>query len=78
MDFIKADVEGAEIDLIFGAEKTIRELSPNLAIAVYHKPENANMIADFIEGLSLGYTIRVKGIALRDKVPRPVMVHCYH
>ena len=78
LDFIKADVEGAEVDLIYGAEKTIRELRPALAIAVYHKPENANLIVEYIERLSLGYTIRVKGAILKDKVPRPVMVHCYH
>ncbi len=82
LDFIKADVEGAEIDLLCGAVKTIRQFKPAIAIAVYHKPENANRIVAFIEGLSLNYAIRVKGIRElpgdRDKIPRPVMVHCYH
>ena len=79
LDFIKADVEGAEIDLLCGAEKTIRHLKPAIAIAVYHKPENANRILAFIEELSLNYAIRVKGIREfpGDKIPRPVMVHCY-
>ncbi len=77
LDFIKADVEGSELDLIYGAERTIKKFRPALAIAVYHEPENANRVAGFVEGLSLGYTIRVKGILDKDRVPRPVMVHCY-
>jgi len=83
LDFIKADVEGSEIDLVLGAEKTIRKFRPSLAIAVYHKPENANKIVEFIEGLCLDYSTRVKGIRVRghsadkDRISRPVMVHCY-
>jgi len=34
--FVKLDVEGAEIDIIRGAEKTILRGRPNLAIASYH------------------------------------------
>jgi len=78
VDFIKADIEGGEVGLVYGAAKTIRKCRPSLAIAVYHAPENANLIVDFIEKLSLGYKIRVKGIVDFEGVPRPVMVHCYH
>jgi len=78
VDFIKADVEGGETGLIRGAESIIRRYRPKLAIAVYHAPENANIIVDFVKSLSLGYTIRVKGIVEFDGIPRPVMVHCYH
>ena len=35
-DFIKAHTEGTEFDVIEGAEKTIRENHPSLALAVYH------------------------------------------
>jgi FkbM family methyltransferase len=34
--FIKMDIEGAEIDAIIGATKTIKNYSPILAISVYH------------------------------------------
>lgn len=78
LDFIKADVEGSEVDLIYGAEETIRRFKPALAIAVYHAPENANLIVNFIDKLSLNYRIKVKGIVDFNAVPRPVMVHCYH
>ena len=78
VDFIKADVEGGEVGLVYGAEKTIRKFKPSLSIAVYHAPKNANLIVDFIEQLSLGYKIKVKGIVEFEGIPRPVMVHCYH
>lgn len=77
IDFIKADVEGSEVELLYGAEQTLSTFRPALAIAVYHAPENANLIVDYIESLSLGYIIRVKGIVEFENTPRPVMVHCY-
>jgi len=36
VDFIKIDAEGAEREIIKGAEKTIREFKPRMAIAAYH------------------------------------------
>lgn len=77
VDFIKADVEGSEVDLVSGAIETIKKFRPKLAIAVYHKPDNANLIGDMIENLNIGYKIKVKGIVDFDGIPRPVMVHCF-
>ncbi len=36
LDFIKMDIEGAEIEAIRGAKNTIENLKPNFAIASYH------------------------------------------
>jgi FkbM family methyltransferase len=36
VDFIKMDVEGAEIEILKGARRTLREKAPHLAIATYH------------------------------------------
>ncbi len=38
--FIKLDIEGSEKKAILGAENHIRDDKPNMAIAVYHKPED--------------------------------------
>lgn len=36
LDFIKMDIEGAEIEALDGCEQTIQKLKPNFAIASYH------------------------------------------
>ncbi|MFV8342112.1 FkbM family methyltransferase [Flavobacterium sp. XS2P39] len=36
LDFVKMDIEGAEIEALDGCIKTIQNLSPNFAIASYH------------------------------------------
>ncbi|MFV8326007.1 FkbM family methyltransferase [Flavobacterium sp. ZS1P14] len=36
LDFVKMDIEGAEIEALEGCIKTIENLSPNFAIASYH------------------------------------------
>ncbi|MEP6260744.1 MAG: FkbM family methyltransferase [Gillisia sp.] len=40
LDFIKMDIEGAEIETLKGARNTIKSLKPNFAIASYHIIEN--------------------------------------
>ncbi len=37
VSFIKADIEGMEIDMINGAQNIIKRDKPNLAICIYHK-----------------------------------------
>jgi FkbM family methyltransferase len=40
VDFIKLDVEGAELDSIRGARESILRFKPKLAISLYHKPND--------------------------------------
>nr|WP_314897200.1 FkbM family methyltransferase [uncultured Flavobacterium sp.] len=41
LDFVKMDIEGAEIEALEGCMKTIENLSPNFAIASYHIVDGA-------------------------------------
>lgn len=44
VDFIKMDVEGAEVRAIAGASDTLRRFKPRLAIATEHSPEDERTI----------------------------------
>ncbi|MEJ2252457.1 MAG: FkbM family methyltransferase [Candidatus Lokiarchaeota archaeon] len=60
MDFIKMDIEGAEIKAIQGAENILKE-GTNLAIASYHLI-NGKMSFNRLESLieSFGYKTKTK------------------
>src|SRR5207237_2654852 len=53
--FIKMDIEGAELNALKGAEKTLRLWKPQLAISVYHRLEHFWQVPNFINSLHLDY-----------------------
>jgi FkbM family methyltransferase len=55
VDFLKVDVEGADLGVLEGAADTIRSHRPRLAIACYHKPDDLVAIPDFVAGLGVDY-----------------------
>jgi FkbM family methyltransferase len=55
VDFIKMDIEAAELAALRGAEASIRKHRPKLAISVYHRLEDMETIPRYLAGLDLGY-----------------------
>lgn len=60
VDFIKADIEGAELQALRGAEDVLRTYKPKLAIALYHRLEDFAEIPKYIASLNLGYKMYMR------------------
>ncbi len=55
LDFIKMDIEGAELNALPGAREVIIKFKPKLAISIYHNIEHFFKIPNFIKSLNLKY-----------------------
>lgn len=53
--FIKADIEGCEMEALRGAEKLIRTHKPTLAFSIYHKKEDIFRIPLYLHELNKNY-----------------------
>ncbi len=56
VDLIKMDIEGAEMDALNGARRTIARHRPKLQISLYHRLEDLWEIPELIEEIAPGYT----------------------
>lgn len=55
--FIKLEIEGAELQALHGAAKTIERNRPRMALSVYHKPEDLTAITRFVLDTGLDYRL---------------------
>jgi FkbM family methyltransferase len=61
--FIKMDIEGAELDALHGAAKTIKTHKPVLAICLYHKPTDLWEIPLYIRSIAPDYRLYLRRYA---------------
>lgn len=59
IDFIKMDIEGAELEALKGAVLSIKKFMPDLAISIYHKPEHLIDIPLLIKDFCPEYNIYI-------------------
>jgi FkbM family methyltransferase len=64
VDFVKIDVEGAELDVLAGAVEMLERDRPRLAIAIYHRPDDLATIPAFLDDLGLGYGFHLQASTL--------------
>lgn len=60
VSLIKIDVEGAEMDVLYGAVETIRQQKPVLLISIYHSASDFYGIKPFLEKLCPGYAFKIR------------------
>jgi FkbM family methyltransferase len=64
IDFIKADIEGAERDMLRGAANTLKTFAPKLAICTYHLPDDPEVLEAIIREANPDYRV----VHLRHKL----------
>ncbi len=57
VDFIKADIEGAERLMLKGAKETLKRFKPKLAICTYHLPDDIEVLTNLILDANPDYEI---------------------
>ncbi len=57
VDFIKADIEGSEPELIEGARSVIRKYRPRMSICTYHDQTHPALLESLIRGIRPDYAI---------------------
>lgn len=70
VDFIKADIEGAERLMLAGARKTLQRFAPKLSICTYHLPDDKEALERLIKQANPDYVIEHKWQKLYAHVPR--------
>ena len=58
--FLKIDVEGCELATLRGAERTIRESKPRIAVCVYHRDDDLLTIPAYLKSLNPDYRIGLR------------------
>ncbi|MDF0643994.1 MAG: FkbM family methyltransferase [Nitrospira sp.] len=57
VDFIKMDIEGAEVPALHGARDTIQRYKPRMAIGTYHRPDDLVGIENVIRAYRSDYQV---------------------
>lgn len=61
IDFVKADIEGCEVSMLKGGAETLAQPDVRLAVAVYHRSDDAERIRDLLgeAGLTTSFSSRL-------------------
>lgn len=66
VNFLKADIESYEFDMLQGAINILKRDRPKLAISIYHNAVDMFHILNWLENLKLGYKFYIRHHSVRD------------
>lgn len=69
IDYIKADIEGAERDMLRGAKETLKRFAPKLSICEYHLSDDPEVLEQIILEANPNYVIKHDYMKLYAYVP---------
>lgn len=67
LDFLKMDIEGAEMAALKGAESALRRFKPKLAITVYHSLADFWLVPQYLESLGLNYRFYLRHFTIHSE-----------
>ena len=70
VDFIKADIEGAERYLLEGAKETLKKHAPKISICTYHLEDDKEVLERLIKEANPEYIVEHKWLKLYAYVPK--------
>lgn len=62
VDFVKADIEGAERNALLGATKTLKRFKPRMAIAAYHLKDDKTILPEIVLKAQPAYKACLQGV----------------
>ena len=73
-NYIKMDIEGAELEALQGAKELIAREAPSLAICLYHKPADLWEIPLYINSIQPSYKMDIR---THDHLGLSTVLYCY-
>lgn len=70
VDFIKMDIEGAEVRALNGGKETIAKYHPRMALSVYHQPEHPVEVPKAVRAAWSGYRMECGPCAVEKESNR--------
>ncbi len=68
VSIIKMDIEGSELEALYGCERLIREHRPRLAICIYHRNEDLINIYNYLKQFSYRFYLRQHSMSVEETV----------
>jgi FkbM family methyltransferase len=75
ISFLKLEIEGSEVDALSGAINSISRNRPKMALSIYHRPQDLELIISYVLDLQLNYKVALR--AHNPLCPDAIVLYCW-